>query len=375
MKILLVSNFLNHHQIPFCEAIRELCDEFYFIKTSPVQGEAFVVSTAADYVLDYCDLTQKDSIEALIKESECVIFGACPQNLIDIRDCSTKISFLYAERYLKRGLWRRFFSSVKNAIKSKTPNGMKVLCASAYLPYDLRLLDRRNDCYKWGYFPKVEIYEDVNKIFELKKKNSILWVGRFIGLKHPEYAVKMAKTLKDKGYDFELNFVGDGKLRGKLELMIKKMDLADRVHLVGKKTPDETRKIMEKSEIFLFTSNRREGWGAVLNEAMNSGCAVVASHIAGAVPFLIKDRKNGLIYKSGRVKDLTEKVEYLLSNRTTLKEFGEKAYQTLLYEYNSAVAAERLISYVKCKLNGEADLFNDGLMSKATVLKDNWYKG
>ena len=34
---------------------------------------------------------------------------------------------------------------------------------------------------------------------------------------------------------------------------------------------------MEKADIFLFTSDRREGWGAVANEAMNSACALVVS--------------------------------------------------------------------------------------------------
>ena len=61
---------------------------------------------------------------------------------------------------------------------------------------------------------------------------------------------------------------------------------------------------MEKTGIFLFTSDRQEGWGAVLNEAMNSGCAVVASHLIGAVPFLKKKKKNGLVYSSGDRKTL-----------------------------------------------------------------------
>lgn len=47
----------------------------------------------------------------------------------------------------------------------------------------------------------------------------------------------------------------------------------------------EVRSYMEKADIYLFTSDFNEGWGAVLNESMNSGCAVVASHAIGSVPF------------------------------------------------------------------------------------------
>ena len=48
---------------------------------------------------------------------------------------------------------------------------------------------------------------------------------------------------------------------------------------------------MEESEIYLVTSDRKEGWGAVVNEAMNSGCAVVADHMIGAAPWMIRQRR------------------------------------------------------------------------------------
>ena len=53
---------------------------------------------------------------------------------------------------------------------------------------------------------------------------------------------------------------------------------------------------MERADIYLATSDRQEGWGAVINEAMNSGCAVVADHMMGAVPYLISHEENGMIY-------------------------------------------------------------------------------
>jgi glycosyltransferase involved in cell wall biosynthesis len=45
--------------------------------------------------------------------------------------------------------------------------------------------------------------------------------------------------------------------------------------------------------VFIFTSDRNEGWGAVLNEAMGSGCAVVAADLIGSVPYLIEHKKMG----------------------------------------------------------------------------------
>lgn len=93
--------------------------------------------------------------------------------------------------------------------------------------------------------------------------------------------------------------------------------------------PNEVRKYMEKANIFLFTSNYEEGWGAVLNEAMNSGCAVVASHAIGSVPFLINDGVNGYIYKNGNKKELCKLVEMLALSKELREKIGVEAYKTL----------------------------------------------
>ena len=47
---------------------------------------------------------------------------------------------------------------------------------------------------------------------------------------------------------------------------------------MGALKPADVRKEMERADIFLFTSDYKEGWGAVLNEAMNARCAIVAVH-------------------------------------------------------------------------------------------------
>ena len=231
-----------------------------------------------------------------------------------------------------------------------------------------------NRCYKWGYFPDTKKY-DIETL--LNKKNTIttkvLWVGRMLSLKHPDDAIRLAEKLKKKSINFELNLIGDGELKNNLETMIKSKNLGDCVHLLGSKTTEEVRNYMEESSIFLFTSDRKEGWGAVLNEAMNSGCAVVASSAIGSVPFLIKDGENGMIYRDGDIHDLYEKVKYLIDNPKKAEEMSKKAYQTLDGVWNAETAAERFIKLAEEIQSGNTyNLFEYGPCSKATVLKDNW---
>ena len=53
---------------------------------------------------------------------------------------------------------------------------------------------------------------------------------------------------------------------------------------------------MKKHHIYCLTSDKNEGWGAVLNEAMSSGCCPVSSIEAGATPYLVKDGVNGFSF-------------------------------------------------------------------------------
>ena len=101
--------------------------------------------------------------------------------------------------------------------------------------------------------------------------------------------------------------------------------------------------MMEKTEVYLFTSDYKEGWGALLNEAMNSGCAVLASHAIGAVPFLLRHGENGVVFESGNLKDMEEKAEMLLKSAEKRKRLGSAAYETILQEWNAEIAADRLV--------------------------------
>jgi glycosyltransferase involved in cell wall biosynthesis len=172
-----------------------------------------------------------------------------------------------------------------------------------------------------------------------------------------------------------MEFIGSGVLEEELKREAAEKGLGGYVSFLGSMSPDEVRNQMEQSGIYLFTSDRNEGWGAVLNEAMNSGCAVVASHAIGSVPYLIRDKENGLVYRSGDVDMLYEKVKYLLEHREYQIQLGQAAYETIVTEWNAEVASERFMILAEHILKGEKrpDLFTSGPCSKAEIIKDNWY--
>ena len=128
---------------------------------------------------------------------------------------------------------------------------------------------------------------------------------------------------------------------------------------------------MEEADIFLMTSDRREGWGAVINESMNSGCAVIANHMIGAVPFLLHHGENGLIYQDGEEQQLFELTEKLIVDRGYCQMLGRNAYHTIVKEWNAETAAERLYQLCRRVFFGEKEQIPEsGPCSAAPVISE-----
>lgn len=385
MKIAFFSNFLNHHQLPFCqEMIKILNNDFIFIATEPIPKSRLTlgyedINNKYDFVIcSYQSKKNEDYAMNLAYESDVVIIGSAPEYFIEKRLKENKLTFRYMERIFKNGYIHMFDPRViKSIVKMHTRyrrNNLIMLCASAYAPIDISLFFAYpNKMLKWGYFPEIIEY-NIKKLLEnknIEKKISIVWAGRLIKYKHPELVIEIANHLKKNNIDFKINVLGTGEMK---ELLIKKIaynNLYENVFILGAMNPNEVRKYMEKANIFLFTSNYEEGWGAVLNEAMNSGCAVVASHAIGSVPFLINDGVNGYIYKNGNKKELCKLVEMLALSKELREKIGVEAYKNLYNTWNARKAADNFIKYIESVLNGEKIKIKDGPMSEADVIFQN----
>ena len=382
--IIFLTNYLNIHQLPFSLAMwNELGDEFKLVSMTGI--------TEARLKLGFEDLDRKydfvirayeseDTLKRAIEQvdrCDVLIAGSIEDKYLIPRLKKNKLTFRYSERYFKRGVGLyEFLSACKHLRPFQKYKSLYYLCSSAYTPLDINTFSKFEDrMYKWGYFPELKVYDDISELVERKCKKSIMWCGRMVGWKHPEAVIEVAKALKEEGIQFSMNIVGDGEEMPLIKEMIEEYDLGAYINLLGVMPPQKVREMMEKSEIYLFTSDRNEGWGAVLNEAMNSACAVVASHEIGAVPYLIKDGENGLIYSDGDIEDLIQKTKLLLKDNEKRKALADNAYYTVKEVWNGTNAAKTLLALIECKKAGNNCLPDiDGPCSKAQILKDNWYQ-
>lgn len=388
MKVAFYSNYLTHHQIPFCtEMYRLLKEDFVFVSNDSMENmrreQGWELKERFPYELQAKEEQGFSKALLLSKESDVIIIGSAPEIYVKerMRLPSLGITFRYSERIFKKGKLR-FLSPRGLLHRADTyyryrKKNLYMLCASAYTSADLMLQGSYlGKCYKWGYFPETRSYElsDLMKI-KRKSKPEILWCGRFLKWKHPEAAILLAHRLKQEGFDFTLTMIGAGERESILRELIAKYRLDAYIKLLGVMSPEQVRQRMEEADIFLSTSDFNEGWGAVMNEAMNSGCAVVASHAVGAAPYLIKDGINGFMYKNGALDSLYRKVKQLLLCPELREKLGLNAYQTIITEWNAKEAAKRLLLLTSDLLEkGYSDRFESGPCSRALIMYNHWYR-
>lgn len=361
-KVVFVSNYINHHQIPFCNAMyEELNGSFCFIQTEPMEEERVRMGWNAGERLPYLHLyyEEKELCDRLILEAQAVLYGGTDeesylQPRLALTRTGVKPVMRYSERLYRSGQWkmispRGLLQKYKDHTRYRNAP-VYLLCSGAYVASDFHLVRAYpKKMFRWGYFTQAKEYDTANlfagKGFEASGEPvpRILWAARFIPCKHPELALKTAAYLKERKVPFHMDIIGGGLLEEEVLKLKRDLDLDDCVTLRGFLTPAEVRGFMEKADIFLMTSDRIEGWGAVINEAMNSGCAVVAGHMIGAVPFLIEPEENGEVYEEGKPQELFEITEELCLHPEECRRLGEAAYQTIAKEWNPKEAARRLL--------------------------------
>ena len=374
MQITFVSNYINHHQIPVSDRLYELCDGSYtFIQTEPMEAERVSMgwnpkSMERPYVKLYYEA--KEDCDRLIMESDCVIFGGTEdESIILPRIEQGLFTVRYSESIYKEGRWK-FISP--RGLKKKYHDHVRfkdypvyMLCSGAHVKGDFKLIHAyKGKMLKYGYFPKLEIYDDVHEIRRDNAVTEILWASRFIDWKHPEIMPSIATGLVNAGKSFHMTMIGSGELLEKTKADVTARGLNDYFTFEEKMSPEEVRTRMRKADIFVQTSDRKEGWGAVINEAMNSGCVTIGAKEIGAAPYLITSGRNGFLYKACHKEELIHHIMWAMENREDALKMGTEAYETIRDTWNADVAAERLYAFIKSR-GATINDYEDGPLSRA----------
>jgi len=186
-----------------------------------------------------------------------------------------------------------------------------------------------------------------NNFFTQKKAKSedkILFLGRISPIKSLETAILALPLVDSK--EIKLEFVGpaDEDYLKKLKALVNDNKLEKRVTFSkGVYNLNEKIKKIDSCNIFVLPS-LREAMPQALIEAMSREKIVIASNNLGARD-LIKDKETGFLFNIGDEKDLADKINFALKNKSTgkrAKDFVErfnwdnliKKYEVLIGQSN-----------------------------------------
>jgi glycosyltransferase involved in cell wall biosynthesis len=139
----------------------------------------------------------------------------------------------------------------------------------------------------------------------------ILAVGSLFPVKRWDRLLSAAAAVRQQGYRFRVQLVGDGPLRGDLEAQTAGLQLTDVVSFLGPR--DDVGKLLAESAFLMHTSDH-EGCPNVVMEAMASGRPVVATD-AGDTGELVENGQSGFVVRRQDEAALVARMAELLDDR------------------------------------------------------------
>lgn len=148
IKFVFISNYLNHHQIPFCNAMYELLKgSFVFIQTEAVEQERLAMGWQEKCDRPYLRLyyEEPEVCREIIENGQLALFGGSDEESYIRRRLEQKKPVIrYSERLYKEGQWkaisprglrRKFLDHTRYCLRP-----VYMLCAGAYVPSDFHIV-------------------------------------------------------------------------------------------------------------------------------------------------------------------------------------------------------------------------------------------
>jgi len=153
------------------------------------------------------------------------------------------------------------------------------------------------------------------------KDNYFLFIGRLEKAKGTDILIKLNQYFSD----VELKIVGSGN-------EYKNLKESTNFEFTGSISREDVLTILKKCKALIFPSLWYEGMPLVILEAFSLGIPVIASNI-GAIPEIVIDNKTGLLFDSGNINSLIEKLNWSIKNPEKLKVLGRNAFEHFTENY------------------------------------------
>lgn len=160
---------------------------------------------------------------------------------------------------------------------------------------------------------------NIKEITERQKK--VVAVGRLNSQKNYDLLIEAFYDIEKNYPDYKLEIYGQGPEKDRLQSKIDRLDLSDKILLMGTKQNVMTH--VADAELYVMSSDF-EGFPNALVEAMASGIPVISTDFpTGVAKELIKDEINGYVVPVGDGKKLSHSMIKILSDKNLQEKMSE----------------------------------------------------
>lgn len=339
MKVLYVNPNINHHKLPFYTSLKKYYGAENVLYATPLIYEEMRIKMGFSVYNNIDDIYYINDNNILEFEK---IFFEYDVVLCSIRDFyplmkkrvdNHKITFYFSERWFKPpyGKIRIFSLHMLKLIyyfrKLSRSQYFYYLAQGEYAAKDFISIGiRPRSIFSFGYFTSISKHNSNIKLFPEDKIN-ILWCGRIISWKNVSNLVKAFIEVCALRNNVHLTIIGNGKCEREIVKLIKGKE--DIITHMGFLPAYQIRYYMNQADIYVLPSSGTEGWGAVVNEAMAEGCAIIGSSKAGSIKSMINNDVNGVVLYKNDISDIKDSILNLIDDTNKLRRLQSAALQSI----------------------------------------------
>lgn len=162
----------------------------------------------------------------------------------------------------------------------------------------------------FAYCTDFQANNEIKKTFD---DVNFCFVGSLSWRKAPQNIIKAALQVKKT---MNISFIGAGKKEKEIHNLLKDNTTVNTI-FYGFQSNSNVKELMNNQDILILPSIY-DGWGAVVNEALQAGLYVICSDKCGAKELLVNDRL-GKVFNSSNINELTNIMIYIIDNINTIR--------------------------------------------------------
>ena len=155
-------------------------------------------------------------------------------------------------------------------------------------------------------------------------------VGRLHVQKNFPLLISAVKHIAAENPDIRLEIYGEGNEKQSLEALIEQQNLSSVCRLMGRTADVEG--VLKETDLFVMSSDY-EGMPNALIEALAMGVPCISSDCRTGPRSLLEDGQTGLLFETGNLESLREKLTWALNHPQQMNQMGKAAREVVLDTY------------------------------------------